>query len=398
MDTDFALRQAFLLTNRAAAVCDESGRIIISNRAFHSASGFVEGVMPLGIRDLLGSADLQSPLRAVPEGLTHLSAAITALPAGSYPGRFYLVELFSLEGDSSLQDALDESEARYRKLQENLPVGIYRADEMGIIKAANPALIRMMGFRSFADLQEAAIEDVWVDPDDRTRLIDRLRKDGSVLGHTVHLKRKGDRDFIGSFDAHGTFDEEGRLLYFDTIVQDITEKVEALRELERLASTDGLTGISNRQNLMERLEHELRRAARYGKVLALLLIDLDHFKAVNDSLGHLAGDAVLRGAAELISGSLRDSDFPGRYGGEEFCVVLPETGLEGGIRMGSRIREAVEKHEFSTPDGKVVRITCSIGVAAGAPDRADDLISEADRRLYEAKRSGRNRVMPRISR
>jgi len=166
--------------------------------------------------------------------------------------------------------------------------------------------------------------------------------------------------------------------------------------LEQLATTDPLTALLNRRALTERLTTEMERALRYDGTVALLLIDLDHFKRVNDTHGHLVGDAVLRGVAELLVQAVRTSDMVGRYGGEEFLVVLPETDDEGAASFAERVREQVAAHEFRAwDDGRALRMTASIGVATFPAARIEnvvDLFARADAALYRAKADGRDRV------
>jgi diguanylate cyclase (GGDEF)-like protein len=172
------------------------------------------------------------------------------------------------------------------------------------------------------------------------------------------------------------------------------ELLDAREELRVQATHDGLTGLWNRASILETLDKELARAQREGHPLTMLMIDLDHFKLVNDSHGHQAGDAVLREAARRIQSSIRRYDTAGRYGGEEFVVVLPATDLAGGMVQAERIRQTIAG-EGMTASGKLVEVTCSIGVCAWPASRAGDapvLIHGADEALYEAKRSGRNRV------
>jgi two-component system cell cycle response regulator len=139
----------------------------------------------------------------------------------------------------------------------------------------------------------------------------------------------------------------------------------------------------------------MERVRRYSAPLSMLLIDLDHFKMVNDTYGHLAGDEVLAGVADLLQRCVRSVDMVARYGGEEFVVVLPETGRRGAVAFAERIREKVMANRFSVSDGKVVILTTSIGVATyPSPrlDSVDDLFRAADVALYRAKGNGRNLV------
>ncbi len=170
---------------------------------------------------------------------------------------------------------------------------------------------------------------------------------------------------------------------------------EASAQLERLATIDALTGLLNRRVFDERLGVEFRRSQRYGRPLSLLMIDLDHFKRVNDEHGHPYGDFVLAETARNISDSIRESDVVGRYGDEEFVVMLPETEQEAALTVAEKLRAEVCAREFRR-DGVSVRMTFSVGVSAfpatGIRDEAD-LTSRADEALYEAKRMGCDRAV-----
>tara|TARA_B100000029_G_scaffold493706_1_gene556529 strand:+ start:452 stop:1408 length:957 start_codon:yes stop_codon:yes gene_type:complete len=167
------------------------------------------------------------------------------------------------------------------------------------------------------------------------------------------------------------------------------------QEIYRLTTTDPMTQLFNRRYLMETLVREISRARRYHHELSFAMVDLDHFKHVNDTYGHLAGDHVLKMVGRSLQRSLRRPDILARYGGEEFGVIFPETGLEAVIEVSERLRESVAKRAY-TFDGFPIPITISMGVAALSPDdSADgiDLIQRADERLMAAKSGGRNKVV-----
>jgi diguanylate cyclase (GGDEF)-like protein len=165
------------------------------------------------------------------------------------------------------------------------------------------------------------------------------------------------------------------------------------KTVEKQALVDPLTGLANRRLAEGALETELARAGRFDEPLAMLMTDLDDFKQINDRWGHPFGDEVLREFASALAESIREIDLAGRWGGEEFAVVLPGTDLEGGVALAERIRESLRKRLIEAPDGEPVRITASFGVAA-YPDvlRKDDLVGAADAALYDAKRAGKDRV------
>ena len=175
----------------------------------------------------------------------------------------------------------------------------------------------------------------------------------------------------------------------------LVKKLESQTEaLSKLAAYDELTGVYNRRSLFKALESEISRSARYSYPLSVMMLDLDHFKKINDDHGHAAGDAVLRRFALVVGETLRKIDVLCRYGGEEFCAILPETSISAAIKVAERVREAIERDSITFEDVEL-SITVSIGITAVTPLRGaepDHLLSEADKALYDAKTSGRNRV------
>lgn len=170
------------------------------------------------------------------------------------------------------------------------------------------------------------------------------------------------------------------------------EQSQRRREAEsnkRLALHDKLTGLGNRRAFDEALVSEASRAQRAGQPLTLVMVDLDHFKAVNDTYGHQVGDAVLADLGKIIRQVCRKSDRPFRYGGEEFAILLPETGREGGLALAEKLRHAVEAHEFDQVGHK----SASLGVALLGPTEEETAcVARADAALYQSKKNGRNRV------
>jgi two-component system cell cycle response regulator len=174
---------------------------------------------------------------------------------------------------------------------------------------------------------------------------------------------------------------------FATVVSD-------RERLEQLASTDALTGCLNRRALIETLERELDRARRYSLVLTMLMVDIDHFKPINDTMGHLAGDLVLRQLGDLLRREVRSVDAVARYGGEEFVILLPETAVHGAMIFAERMRQRISQHPFGAAD-RPITVTVSIGVAS-FPDQKitnpESFLAIADTALYRAKTDGRNLV------
>lgn len=185
------------------------------------------------------------------------------------------------------------------------------------------------------------------------------------------------------------------------LIYDVTEFASSKRALERaneqlakLSMTDRLTGLLNRGTWENLVDAEYERFRRYGQATSLVMFDIDHFKPVNDTYGHLAGDEVIRHTAEVTRNNIRQSDSAGRYGGEEFGIILPETDAESARVICERIREAIENSTVSTTAGDI-RYTVSMGIAqlTEAPENYMQWMQKADEALYKAKESGRNKVV-----
>ena len=182
----------------------------------------------------------------------------------------------------------------------------------------------------------------------------------------------------------------GRML----IYSDVTDIIRHAEELQRLATTDGMTGIYNRRHFMALADLEWGKAHRYGRSLSLLMLDIDHFKSINDTYGHDTGDSALIQLAQLVASFKRAPDVLAQIGGEEFAVLLPETELEDAHSLAERLRVEVAKCPLVVGD-LTIALTVSIGVATKSPQirGVTQLMSVADKALYDAKRAGRNRVI-----
>lgn len=197
------------------------------------------------------------------------------------------------------------------------------------------------------------------------------------------------------------FDENGKVTSVIEYTRDITarKRTEAERDIlidrfQHLSCTDDLTGLLNRRALIEKLDEETRRSKRYGSKLSLMVCDVDYFKEINDSYGHDHGDKVLQAIASLLNKSLRKTDIIGRYGGDEFFMVLPETPLENAQELAERIRANVEEFGLKVNSGETITTSVSIGIAAFNSQSEDmnDFVKRGDNALYAAKGEGRNRV------
>jgi diguanylate cyclase (GGDEF)-like protein len=167
-----------------------------------------------------------------------------------------------------------------------------------------------------------------------------------------------------------------------------------MRQLLESSLRDGLTATFNRRYFLDRLHTEMKFAVRHGKALALLFLDIDHFKKINESFGHYVGDRVLAGVAQAINATIRTEDVLARYGGEEFAIICREIELPGAQALGERLRQGIERKRFEH-EGKLIPVTVSVGAASDRRmTEAQALIAAADAAMYQAKRAGRNRTWP----
>jgi diguanylate cyclase (GGDEF)-like protein len=219
----------------------------------------------------------------------------------------------------------------------------------------------------------------------------------SILAVPLHsVERLVGLLFFGSREADGFSPESiDRAEEFANRIVFPIQRALLEEELRRLAFTDAQTSLFNHRHFQTLLDEEIRRAQRYGRPLSIIFLDLDSFKAFNDTYGHPAGDTLLREVSGVLRANLRAVDMAARYGGEEFVVILPETAGEQAAVLAERLREAVEQMEVCVEEGRVPHVTVSVGVAsfpANAQTKSE-LIEAADKAQYEAKTSGKNRVV-----
>lgn len=268
-------------------------------------------------------------------------------------------------------------------VMDELPDPIVVLDGRGRIVDVNRAAERVLGLRPYGDVP-VALGTVWASSSRRA----------APANITLGVDREGGLDtrtFEVSVTRLGDGVAPGRSAL---LLRDVTDRDRAERELARLARSDPLTGLANRRHFMDALDREIERSARYGRPLSLVLLDLDHFKKVNDTHGHAAGDDVLRQASRALQGVCRDVDLAARLGGEELALLLPETDGRGARVVAERVREQVAAAPHTSPDGATFRVTASLGVATLGPGAATGtaLLQRADEALYRAKDGGRNRV------
>ncbi len=287
---------------------------------------------------------------------------------------------------------LRDSEARTLSILQNAPVPMTvtrRSD--GLLVYVNAPAAAVVGFTQESLMGNAA-QTRYRDPADRERMYEKYRAQGVLRDHeTCLLARDGSERWTLISMVPIVYDGEPSEL---ATVIDITERKGMEEALRRLATTDALTGVSNRGHFMQRAEAELDRARRYGRPLAMVMLDIDHFKQINDRHGHSTGDEAIRALTGASQAMVRQQDVVGRLGGEEFGILMPETDLEAAFRLAERLRVHLAGLVVMLPSGEAIRMTASFGVSALAPaqDNVDDLLARADRALYVSKRNGRDRV------
>ncbi len=303
-----------------------------------------------------------------------------------------------------MADQLKASEARYRSLIDHVPIGLCRFSVEGRPLNGNPALLSIFGFDTIADLLQASPIQPSSPVIDRAQPMlwrDYLRQAGTLKDCELNLLRSDGRSLWVRVVARAIADATGTIQYYEGAVEDITEIKAAQTALEELAMRDSLTHVYNRRHFIELDSQELARSARFNRPVTLLMIDIDHFKTINDTYGHLAGDAVLRDIALRIKANLRQSDILARYGGEEFILMMPETDQTQAWSGAERLRQVIAATPFDS-GSDLLSVTASIGLSCwpANPDanaiaslpHINDLISKADLALYRAKHSGRNQT------
>ncbi len=299
-----------------------------------------------------------------------------------------------MSAQREMAQAQKEAELRYRSIFEHASEGIFQTSIDGRYLAANPALARLYGYASPAALI-AGLDDIgrqlYARSGQRERFHQLMAQQGEVLNFESEVYRQdGTRIWI-SENAHAVRDTEGQTLYYEGTVQDISERKRYQEELERQANHDMLTGLPNRILLADRVEQGIARASRLGYYLTVVFIDLDNFKFINDSLGHGAGDELLKEIASRLSHCVRTSDTVARLGGDEFVLLLGDHFRASTVI--SQLRRVLA--EIGRPvmlSGREFHVGASLGVAMYPGDGEDpaSLLKHADTAMYAAKNRGRN--------
>lgn len=300
------------------------------------------------------------------------------------------------------EQLLKETERLLHEVLNALPVGVWISDSKGNIIMGNPAGKRIWGGEKYVGPEQyGEFKGWWADSGKRIRpeewaLARAVTKGETSLDEVIH---------IDSFDGAAKTilnsaiplrAADGKTKGVLVVSQDITERQHAEEELkrahallERQATIDSLTGIFNRLKFNEVFDREIQEALRYKQPLSLIMFDIDHFKSINDTYGHLMGDTVLKEVAMLILASIRNVDIFSRWGGEEFMILSPNNELKSAQQLTEKLRVQIEKHDFSCP----CKMTCSFGLTQFREnDTADSFIKRVDDALYRAKGRGRNNV------
>jgi diguanylate cyclase (GGDEF)-like protein/PAS domain S-box-containing protein len=289
---------------------------------------------------------------------------------------------------------LRQSEERFRLLYERAPVAYQSLDAEGRILEVNDAWLAQLGYPREAvigqnisaflapgqeELQQDCLSQLLAAGAQHGTEFDMVRRDGSLV--------------IVEVVSHVGRDAEGRFKQTHCVLHNITERKSLERRLAHLAATDPLTGLANRRHFLDQMGLALARQHRHDTPTALLMLDLDWFKRVNDQYGHATGDEVLRHVSAVMTTSLRRIDLLGRLGGEEFAILLPDTGADGAHEFAERLRQWVAAQPARTESGEIP-VTLSIGVTPFSQQdgNIDSILARADRALYRAKVNGRNRA------
>lgn len=269
-------------------------------------------------------------------------------------------------------------------------------DATGRVSAWNASGERQTGF-SARDVLGRTM-NVFYFPDEAVQgralqQVDLARRDGWHIDEGWRRRKDGSRYWCQSL-VSALEEKTGEVTGFSVVLRDVTERKSTGDEIRRLLITDQLTGVSNRARFFELAEAEFARWKRFRQPLSALMVDIDHFKRVNDTYGHAAGDEVLKQVAISLQTGLRSIDVIGRLGGEEFAILLPSIDLQGAEMVADRLRRAVAGLS-PVADGTAIPVTVSLGVAeiAGDAREFDSLLKAADAALYGAKQGGRNKVV-----
>ncbi|MFO7990204.1 MAG: diguanylate cyclase [Thermodesulfobacteriota bacterium] len=345
------------------------------------------------------------PLKGLQASLAHLTWQARQVAEGDLNQQVHFLGEFSDSFNHMISSLREKKmiEQRLKLITNVLGEGVFLVDSHGKIIFANPEAIRLIGYR-FDEIEGALVHEIIY----KQQLNGTLYKPEENPLFNAITSGNDYNNEDGVFTCKSGFlmpiSLVCRAVYKDNILdgaviafRDITvqkkhlQTLEAINELlEKQATTDALTGIFNRMKFNNSFTNEIQRAQRYNTPLSLIIFDIDHFKQVNDTYGHLAGDSVLKKLVRLVASNLREIDIFARWGGEEFVIQTPETSLDGAIKLAEKLRSKIENHDFAEPE----KITTSFGVTSlKKGDNTISFINRADEALYRAKKGGRNQVV-----
>ncbi len=295
-----------------------------------------------------------------------------------------------------IEQALYSTEQKYRSMFENSTLGMFQTTESGTYLNANLALAKLYGYASpaelISDLNNISTQ-LYVEDSRRHDFTEAIRLQGRVQNFESQVYRLNGETIWISENAHAVYDAQGSILYYEGAVEDITDRKNYELQIRQLAVTDNLTGLLNRHAFSGKLASLIAEADKFHYKIAIAFIDLDHFKLINDTLGHRAGDKLLENVAQRLIQSTRPTDAIVRFGGDEFVMLYPGLrSAEDAQPLLSRVMEAISQ-PIAIGD-YVFNMTCSVGVSI-YPDHAQDidtLLTCADSALYSAKNAGKNKV------
>lgn len=286
-----------------------------------------------------------------------------------------------------------DTEKDFQQLFESTQDVYYQTNADGFVLNVGPAVRHVLGYRPDEIIGRRA-EEFYPHPGERDALKQALHTQGQVIDFEGRIVRRDGAIIDISISSYALYSDQGEFLGVEGIYRDVTERKNLERELRRLATTDSLTGIANRRAFLEHATMALTRTIGTRTRLVLFIVDLDHFKIINDRYGHTAGDLVLTRFVTSVNAELRTIDLFGRLGGEEFGVVLPEISRDQATAIAERIGACAHDLHFSSPDGEPYGVTVSIGATTNhLDDRGiERLLVRADMALYAAKEAGRDCV------
>jgi diguanylate cyclase (GGDEF)-like protein/PAS domain S-box-containing protein len=310
-----------------------------------------------------------------------------------------------------LSQIISKSEEKYRELVNNVKIGIFRATPAGKFLEVNPSVVEMFGYTSAKMFLKVKTAYLYENPDDRLQLMKELEENDLTRNKEFMMKKKNGTSFWASLTSTAVRDSSGRIIYYDTVLEDISERKHLEEEVKRLSITDELTGVYNRRHFNQNLPIEIQDAERWRSALSLIMIDVDDFKEYNDKYLHLEGDEVLKQTAQVISSIIRkEMDWASRFGGDEFIIILPGLSTAQAAKVGERIIKFFQRIKFK-PKDEIVQKTLSMGVACchyaevrpkrgdkskGTPTDYEKVATQltilADKALFKAKKAGRNQL------